>query len=235
MLRWANFAVLAIESTWLACISRYPLGTGIVWICDTHSAMKSHLLCTCLQGRTISLSFVLYFDERYYRLSERFELVQAMQPSHVFFNTGLWLYSTSAICTEWDEHDKLQSTQRGSRTECPSMSGICSLFGTVSERAYPKESGQFIKLYWQTTTLQLHRRSMQRVEVPIGPGHHLDVADRCRLPPERVVNRTQALLDLEPDWHKLHRLFLPGDHLHFTRDPYHAFNADVLQALDGET
>jgi hypothetical protein len=192
--------------------------------------MKLQTLCNCLQGRTISLSFVLYFTERYHRLRERFELVQGMQPSHVFFNMGLWLYSMPDNCTEWNETPK--STQEDSRADCPSMSWICPMFDTASGRAGSSGSGQALNLYWQTTTLQLHRRSMQRVEVPIGPGHHLDVADRCRLPPERVVNRTQALLDLEPQWHKLHRLFLPGDRLHFTREPYHTFNADVLRALD---
>lgn len=161
---------------------------------------------THLQGRSFDLVYTQYFTENFHFLKTVLAMAEAVNPTHLVANTGIWLRLEGPGCFN------------DAPTKCPSTAWLCDFLRTPHS----------FRTLWLSTTPCIVRSR----EVPtVPPSHPIHVPTICGLPPHQVVDRTAVLHALEPDAADRATLWWTSDNVHFHADANHGFNQALLNSL----
>jgi hypothetical protein len=96
-----------------------------------------------MQGRSISLLYIQYFNEKYGSMGRALSTADSLNPTDVFISIGVWLHWSGPNCGTWGPMP-LQAADL-SKAQCPSIPNLCQRF-----RQNGKQNGKPYKLWWLT-------------------------------------------------------------------------------------
>lgn len=164
---------------------------------------------TLVQGRKVELLYEQYFKEAYGRLETIVTAARGVHPTDIVISFGFWQRNTAISC----------GAAEGDGQDCPSLQWLCGVL------IHKKPDH---KVWWFTVPPS----SWNGDAVDSVPwSHHLNIARRCYLPDDQVLDRGALLRSMESDREKLLELWLGSNTTDLSPDAYHAFNKQFLERL----